>query len=750
MTTMTKGAITNLVNRYKAVLKKCRLINLFGSLAVAGMLVMGGAGMADAASLTAAFMNSSTESIDYTGAVDIGVYSAGATLDFSGETLSLSTTPGSGWGNGNVGLWATSSATTRSIINFGEAGKTKLINIDVRETSDTTNYPAVIWARGDENKLGGVVNLNADEVVLTGYSKTGSIYGLYAQNATTTSDKDLATININAGKTYIDLTTGNEHEACAIVAMSQGRINIEGDLYVNTRGGTGSAVVARGDAAVIINKSGTNTVQMNGNLDFNFHDESSGTKVDALVDVTLSGADSWWNGNASITYGENQKPSDDKLSVSGMSLAINDGATWTPTAIATIAGDDAGTMQAALNYLNMDNGIVNLNPDVNIQVDNLTGTGTVNLAVSADAPQQAGTLTAATATGSALDVNLTGVTSDDLTVEQAASLLQGVSSTDGQLAVTGNVDEGLVNDGLTFNPDGTVTRHGNRMMAAALEQAAISTVTIDRILTNDLRRRMGDLRSANGEHGLWFRWDGGRLKGGSSLTNDFHTAQLGADTAVGDNVRLGLAASFTYGDVEYSRGTSDMEGLALAGYGVWMAENGLYTDIVGRIGTFSTDMKVQGNKGTVDNFVASLSGEVGWRFNLSKQFYVEPQLELAYTYIDGDRFGLGPARYDIDDTDSLIGRAGIAVGFKLPDDRGDVYARASVVQQFMGDAKISGYINDMTNIYKLDGEDTWLEYGIGTNVRLTDAIYAWADVERTEGAYIDEEWRGTVGLRYSF
>ena len=43
---LTKGAIGNLVNRYKAVLRKCNLINTFGSLAVASMLVLGGAGVA--------------------------------------------------------------------------------------------------------------------------------------------------------------------------------------------------------------------------------------------------------------------------------------------------------------------------------------------------------------------------------------------------------------------------------------------------------------------------------------------------------------------------------------------------------------------------------------------------------------------------------------------------------------------------------------------------------------------------------
>ncbi len=42
----SKNAIGNLINRYRAVLKKCHLLNTFGSLAVVGMLVMGGGGFA--------------------------------------------------------------------------------------------------------------------------------------------------------------------------------------------------------------------------------------------------------------------------------------------------------------------------------------------------------------------------------------------------------------------------------------------------------------------------------------------------------------------------------------------------------------------------------------------------------------------------------------------------------------------------------------------------------------------------------
>ena len=66
-------------------------------------------------------------------------------------------------------------------------------------------------------------------------------------------------------------------------------------------------------------------------------------------------------------------------------------------------------------------------------------------------------------------------------------------------------------------------------------------------------------------------------------------------------------------------------------------------------------------------------------------------------------------------------------------------------------AKITGAVTGGKAVsQKIDGDDTWLEYGIGANVKLTDKTYIWADVERTEGADIDEEWRGTVGIRYSF
>lgn len=379
---LTKGAIGNLINRYKAVLKKCHLMNTFGSLAVAGMLIMGGAGVAVAAATAGISVNTNTqhdEDVNITGAYDIGVYASGAKADFSGKQLHIATTPGTGWGSGNVGLWANSTAPSgdRSVINFGQVGATESINIAVTDNAQNADISIGVWSRGDKNKAGGEINLNAETVTIKGHSNSGWIYGIYAQNSTTTTEYDRATININAGKTYIDVTSGEPGRANAIVAMSQGVINIESDLYVNTQGGQGNAIVTRGDSIIAINSSGTHTVQMNGNVNFNYDGSTSGTKVDADVDITLSGADSYWNGNTLISW--NDTPSDSsKLDVSEMTLTVKDGATWTPTAIS----NSDSQKYTALNKLTLDGGIVDVNKGVAITIENIDGKGAITNAGS--------------------------------------------------------------------------------------------------------------------------------------------------------------------------------------------------------------------------------------------------------------------------------------------------------------------------------------------------------------------------------
>ena len=92
---LTKGAIGNLLNRYRAVLKKCALLNVFGSLAVASMLVLGGASVAGAVdqAYIDAVKNITTwadgATLDVTGGQDVHQLFFGGALAENGEKISV-------------------------------------------------------------------------------------------------------------------------------------------------------------------------------------------------------------------------------------------------------------------------------------------------------------------------------------------------------------------------------------------------------------------------------------------------------------------------------------------------------------------------------------------------------------------------------------------------------------------------------------------------------------------------------------
>jgi len=321
-------------------------------------------------------------------------------------------------------------------------------------------------------------------------------------------------------------------------------------------------------------------------------------------------------------------------------------------------------------------------------------------------------------------------------------------------ATTFTLEEGTLVGEVTghFNEDGSVTstEKPNETNVAMADLPEINHM-ITRVEMNDLRKRMGDIRLLEGNTGVWARWDGGKLKGDSGLTNDFHKIQAGIDTTTGiDNLRLGAAFSYTNSDMEFAKADAESDTMSLAAYGVWTADNGMFADVIARLAFIDTEIQTDKVKGDLDNIAFSLSGEYGWRFDLCDKFFVEPQLELTYTYVDSDEFTSAGAKFDFDSSDSLIGRAGLAAGWKLPDELGELYARASVVQEFLGDHKLTASMGNTVRYYETDGDDTWFEYGVGANVKVTRNAYIFADVERTEGAEIDEEWRGTVGFRYSF
>lgn len=288
----------------------------------------------------------------------------------------------------------------------------------------------------------------------------------------------------------------------------------------------------------------------------------------------------------------------------------------------------------------------------------------------------------------------------------------------------------------------------NTIMRDTLDIAAGSTVMLNRILMNDVHKRMGDLRNNAGMNGAWVRYDGGRLSGGH-VANKFNTIQLGADMPFADNFHAGVSASYTRGDVDFTRGGAGMDAYSLAAYGTWFAPNGMYADVVARYGHVKNELTVDHNlKGDLDNNAVALSGEFGWKFDVAKDFFVTPQVEATYMHIDSDTVKLGnKASYKFDSVDSFIGRAGLAAGYTFPNQKGNVFVKASAVHEFAGDSKVAG-ANGTSQ--KKDGEDTWVEFGLGAQYNFNKNVQAWANLERTAGADIEEDYRATVGARINF
>lgn len=381
-----------------------------------------------------------------------------------------------------------------------------------------------------------------------------------------------------------------------------------------------------------------------------------------------------------------------------------------------------------------------------VAVTNIDGTGIVLMDAAGE-----NKLTATNTAGGTKIVARATKTADDVSAEEAAGMIARLKGVD-EAAKSAVVDEGMYNGAITVDGTGSVVVKANGLMADALELGSASTLSVNRILMNDVRKRLGNIRMTEGTEGVWARYDGGRLSGNGTKTK-FHTFQAGADTLLSAApVRLGLSGSYTTGDADYTRGDADLDVWSLGAYALWTADNGAFADVIARIARTESDLTVDGiHKGKLNNWASSLSGEFGWHFEVGGNFYAEPQLEVTYTHVDSDNLKLQGSgttySYNFDSFDSVIGRAGGLVGMKCPNGKGDFYARASLVHEFMGDSTIVAA--NGTRIEN-DGKDTWVEYGVGANFNITPTTYFWLDLERTSGATVDEDIRATVGIRHAF
>ena len=466
---LTKGAIGNLINRYKAVLKKCHLMNTFGSLAVAGMLIMGGAGVAVAADPdwgtantpnTTGYTWTGEETVTHTGDVYI---KKGADRAFQAYQTD---------------------STKKGAISLGSGSSTIVINSSVENGS---SYGVLVFDNSSEHSDQLKLDLTGDTISISAESKGGHAGALHVSSDVTAPAKDKNnTVNIvskNGTTIYAKGTTG----ANAIELMSGGILNISGPLTAKAElddGSKGDVIYARGGATLNIGANGE-TVKLDGNITFGYEGTTSGTGVDAFVNVTLTGADSYWNGNT-ITSWSPDKPSDEKLEVTSLKVALNKGATWTPTVVENSQSKDQ--QYTALNKLTLDGGIVDVNKGVAITIENIDGKGAITNAgsVTIEKGSIEGPITFEK--GDATADNMVTVGKDGITtltggVAGSGTIDKLAIDKDGKTTITNAKLSG--HEGRALKNEGTLTINGGSFesnkanVAGAIYNAAGAELTVD-------------------------------------------------------------------------------------------------------------------------------------------------------------------------------------------------------------------------------------------------------------------------------
>ena len=149
-----------------------------------------------------------------------------------------------------------------------------------------------------------------------------------------------------------------------------------------------------------------------------------------------------------------------------------------------------------------------------------------------------------------------------------------------------------------------------------------------------------------------------------------------------------------------------------------------------RFGAFDVDWKQNG---------WGLSLESGHRFAVGNVSFIEPKIAFSYAHFDSDSFSSQNVEGDLDSFDALIGSVGLRAGFMFPENRGALYAKASVNHDFKGEA--DGHIRSRAVSSDI-GED------LGDTFRITPNWNAAVDLSRTTGGEVESNWIANVSMRY--
>lgn len=304
-----------------------------------------------------------------------------------------------------------------------------------------------------------------------------------------------------------------------------------------------------------------------------------------------------------------------------------------------------------------------------------------------------------------------------------------------------------------------ITTRESELVSGAKSALAASMMQM-KADTNDLQRRLGDVRLNSDKHGVWGKYIGGKSK----ITDDayvnqtYNMAQVGYDTLRGDWT-VGGALLYGTSNNDYALGSGSGKTAGLAVYGAKQFKDGRYVDVIGKVNRLKNDFTVHNTLGTTlsgdyRNTGASLSVEYGKRIKKNNGFYIDPNAELTFSRLSGESFDArtntgSTVHIDSDAVNSVIGRIGVGIGKESKNS--NVFLKAALAHEFSGKMNATySMAGEPTTGSEVNLKDTWLDLELGGSWSVRPNTYVYGTFTKNFGATVDNSYRIDAGIRHNF
>lgn len=338
-----------------------------------------------------------------------------------------------------------------------------------------------------------------------------------------------------------------------------------------------------------------------------------------------------------------------------------------------------------------------------------------------------------------------------LTVSSGTITVKGVDTDWGSYRITPLiVDNG---DG-TYDLTNSRTKHASEStMTAADARSVLNQAWLAD--TDSLTQRLGDLRLGDSkDDGIWARYkrNTSHVSGDRLAELNANKFQAGYDKKFerkDGSSYVGLAVSRLDGSSSYDNGSGDVKATSVALYNTWIGNSGHYYDLVLQQGHYDnkyrwTDLAGVHSGADYSVNATTVSGEYGWRKQLGRGAYLEPQAQIIYGHVGGADYttDLGWPVH-VDSFEHFITRLGLAAGRQTK--QGNYYARSSYYHDFGGggDIAFDDYFYDRRAV------KDWGELTIGGDIRLKNQWRLYGEVTKYLGD-LRNNLNYELGARFTF